>query len=115
MENQPPARPEPGTGRSADPLTVDQLLEVFYVNLYEKAVAFMGLSPHPETKAIHEDLAQAKRAIDTMDFLFAQIRERMEWKDRIQSETLLTSLHLTYTKKAAPSSSDNSAPSSPSA
>ncbi|MGH8103402.1 MAG: DUF1844 domain-containing protein [bacterium] len=100
MSDQPDTkRPESAGAAPLEPLSVDELLEIFYANLYEKALAYMGLAPHPETRTTAEDFAQAKTAIDMMDQIFARIKDRMEWKYRIEAESALTSLHLTYTKK----------------
>lgn len=79
------------------PLTT---LFVWFIGILNgKAWEHLGLLMNPETKEIKKDLKKAKISIDSVEFLYNQIKEELEVADRKQIEDILANLQLNYVEK----------------
>jgi len=64
-----------------------------------KAWEYLGLIMNPETKKLNKDLKKAKIAIDTIAFLFDQIKDALNKEDFNRIESLLANLRMNYVEK----------------
>ena len=64
-----------------------------------KAWEDLGLISNPETKEVQQDLKKAKISIDSIEFLFNQIKDELETEERKPVENLLANLQMNYVEK----------------
>ncbi len=64
-----------------------------------KAWEYLGLIMNPETKKINQDLKKAKIAIDTVAFLFDQIKDTLTKEDFKRIEHLVANIRMNYVEK----------------
>jgi len=75
-------------------------LFVWFISMLSgKAWEYLGLIMNPETKKINKDLKKAKISIDTIAFLFDQIKDALNKEDFNRIESLLTNLRMNYVEK----------------
>ena len=75
-------------------------LFVWFISLLNgKAWKYLGLIMNPETKEINKDLKKAKIAIDTVAFLYDQIKNDLNPEDFKRIENLLANLRMNYVEK----------------
>ena len=65
-----------------------------------KAWEYLGLMMNPETKEVNQDFEKAKISIDSIEFLFKQIKGELGTEDKIQLENLLANLQMNYVEKS---------------
>lgn len=76
------------------------VLFVWFISMLNgKAWEYLGLIMNPETKEINKDLKKAKIAIDTVAFLYDQIRDDLNPEDFKRIENLLANLRMNYVEK----------------
>ncbi|MBA7529181.1 hypothetical protein ES705_21373 [subsurface metagenome] len=76
------------------------VLFVWFVSMLSgKAWEYLGLIMNPETKEINKDLKKAKIAIDTIVFLYDQIKDDLNPEDFKRIESLLANLRMNYVEK----------------
>lgn len=76
------------------------VLFVWFISMLNgKAWEYLGLIMNPETKKINKDLKKAKIAIDTVAFLYDQIRDDLNSEDFKRIENLLANLRMNYVEK----------------
>lgn len=76
------------------------VLFVWFISMLNgKAWEYLGLIMNPETKEINKDLEKAKIAIDTVAFLYDQIRDDLNPEDFKRIENLLANLRMNYVEK----------------
>lgn len=76
------------------------VLFVWFISMLNgKAWEYLGLIMNPETKEINKDLKKAKIAIDTVAFLFDQIRGDLKPEDFKRIENSLANLRMNYVEK----------------
>jgi len=76
------------------------VLFVWFISMLNgKAWEYLGLIMNPETKEINKDLKKAKIAIDTVAFLFDQIRGDLNPEDFKRIENSLANLRMNYVEK----------------
>ena len=72
-------------------------LFIWFISMLSgKAWEYLGLIMNPETKEINKDLKKAKIAIDTIAFLFDQIKDALTKEDFKRIENLLANLRMNY-------------------
>jgi len=75
-------------------------LFVWFISMLSgKAWEYLGLIMNPETKKLNKDLKKAKIAIDTIAFLFDQIKDALNKEDFNRIESLLANLRMNYVEK----------------
>ena len=75
-------------------------LFVWFISMLSgKAWEYLGLIMNPETKKINQDLKKAKIAIDTVAFLFDQIKDTLTKEDFKRIENLVANLRMNYVDK----------------
>ncbi len=75
-------------------------LFIWFISMLSgKAWEYLGLIMNPETKEINKDLKRAKIAIDTIAFLFDQIKDTLNKEDFKRIESLLANLRMNYVEK----------------
>lgn len=75
-------------------------LFVWFISLLSgKVWEYLGLIMNPETKEINKDLKKAKIAIDTVAFLYDQIKDDLNPEDFKRIESLLANLRMNYVEK----------------
>lgn len=80
-------------------LDLSTLFVWFISMLSGKAWEYLGLIMNPETKKINKDLKKAKISIDTIAFLFDQIKDGLNKEDFNRIESLLANLRMNYVEK----------------
>lgn len=76
------------------------VLFVWFISMLSgKAWEYLGLIMNPETKEINKDLKKAKIAIDTVAFLYDQIKDNLNPEDFKRIENLLANLRMNYVEK----------------
>jgi len=81
-------------------LPLSTLFTWFIGILNGKAWEHLGLMMNPETKEVNQDLGKAKICIDSIEFLFEQIKNELGVEDKIQLENLLANLQMNYVEKS---------------
>jgi len=75
-------------------------LFVWFISLLSgKAWEHLGLIMNPETKEMNKDLKKAKITIDTVAFLYDQIKDDLNQEDFKRIENLLANLRMNYVEK----------------
>lgn len=80
-------------------LPLATLLVSFIGILNGKAWEDLGLISNPDTGEVKQDLKRAKISIDSVEFLFNQIKGELEAEDKKQIENLLANLRMNYVEK----------------
>jgi len=76
------------------------VLFVWFISMLSgKAWEYLGLIMSPETKEINKDLKKAKIAIDSVAFLYDQIKNDLNLEDFKRIENLLANLRMNYVEK----------------
>ncbi len=76
------------------------VLFVWFISMLNgKAWEYLGLIMNSETKEINKDLKKAKIAIDTVAFLYDQIKDDLNPEDFKRIENLLANLRMNYVEK----------------
>jgi len=76
------------------------VLFVWFISMLNgKTWEYLGLIMNPETKEINKDLKKAKIAIDTVAFLYDQIKDDLNPEDFKRIENLLANLRMNYVEK----------------
>lgn len=76
------------------------VLFVWFISMLSgKAWEYLGLIMNPETKEMNKDLKKAKIAIDTVAFLYEQIKDDLNPEDFKRIENLLANLRMNYVEK----------------
>jgi hypothetical protein len=76
------------------------VLFVWFISMLNgKAWEYLGLIMNPETKEINKNLKKAKIAIDTVAFLYEQIKDDLNPEDFKRIENLLANLRMNYVEK----------------
>ncbi len=76
------------------------VLFVWFISMLNgKAWEYLGLIMNPETKEINKDLEKAKIAIDTVAFLYDQIKDDLNPEDFKRIDNLLANLRMNYVEK----------------
>jgi len=76
------------------------VLFVWFISMLSgKAWEYLGLIMNPDTKEINKDLKKAKIAIDTVAFLYDQIKDDLNPEDFKRIENLLANLRMNYVEK----------------
>ncbi|GAG28951.1 unnamed protein product [marine sediment metagenome] len=76
------------------------VLFVWFISMLSgKSWEYLGLIMNPETKEINKDLKKAKIAIDTVAFLYDQIKNDLNPEDFKRIENLLANLRMNYVEK----------------
>jgi hypothetical protein len=76
------------------------VLFVWFISMLSgKTWEYLGLIMNPETKEINKDLKKAKIAIDTVAFLYDQIKNDLNPEDFKRIENLLANLRMNYVEK----------------
>ena len=91
-----------GEEKQEEPLKEPDLptLFIWFISMLSgKAWEYLGLIMNPETKEINKDLKKAKIAIDTIAFLFDQIKAALTKEDFKRIENLLANLRMNYVEK----------------
>ncbi len=90
---------EKEVGEETKELDLPTLFIWFISLLSGKAWEYLGLIMNPETKQINQDLKKAKISIDTIAFLYEQIKDFLSREDFNRIENLLTNLRMNYVQK----------------
>ncbi|GAI78479.1 unnamed protein product [marine sediment metagenome] len=76
------------------------VLFVWFISMLSgKAWEHLGLIMSPETKEMNKDLKKAKIAIDTVAFLYEQVKDDLSPEDFKRIENLLANLRMNYVEK----------------
>lgn len=76
------------------------VLFVWFISMLSgKAWEYLGLIMNPETKEMNKDLKKAKIAIDTVAFLYDQIKNDLNPEDFKRIENSLANLRMNYVEK----------------
>ncbi len=76
------------------------VLFVWFISMLSgKAWEYLGLIMNPDTKEINKDLKKAKIAIDTVAFLYDQVRDDLNPEDFKRIENMLANLRMNYVEK----------------
>ncbi len=76
------------------------VLFVWFISMLSgKTWEYLGLIMNSETKEINKDLKKAKTAIDTIAFLYDQIKDDLNTEDFKRIENLLANLRMNYVEK----------------
>lgn len=98
-EAPPDGAGEPRTMTMAD-LTVEDTLRFIVGLLAQQAWIRLGLQVAPGMTEPATDLAQARTAIDTLEFVVEKLSPSSEESERRELSTLLADLRVNYVKKA---------------
>lgn len=71
----------------------------FISMLSGKVWEYLGLMMNPDTKEIKKDLLKAKIAIDSISFLYEQVKNELMKEDVKRIEDLLANLKMNYVEK----------------
>jgi len=75
-------------------------LFIWFISLLSgKSWEYLGLIMNPETKKINQDFKNAKISIDTIAYLFDQIKGNINKEDFNRIENLLANLRMNYIQK----------------
>ena len=75
-------------------------LFVWFISMLTgKAWEHLGLMMNPDTKKTQKDLLKAKIAIDSISFLFNQVKSELVKEDIKRIEDLMANLKLNYVEK----------------
>jgi len=75
-------------------------LFIWFISMLSgKSWEYLGLIMNPETKKINQDFKKAKISIDTIAYLFDQIKETINKEDFNRIENLLANLRMNYIQK----------------
>jgi len=76
------------------------VLFVWFISMLSgKTWEYLGLIMNPETKEMNKDLRKAKIAIDTVAFLYEQVKDDLSPEDFKRIENLLANLRMNYVEK----------------
>ena len=76
------------------------VLFVWFISMLSgKSWEYLGLIMNPETKEINKDLKKAKIVIDTVAFLYDQIKDDLNPEDFKRIDNLLANLRMNYVEK----------------
>ncbi len=76
------------------------VLFVWFISMLSgKTWEYLGLIMSPETKEINKDLKKAKITIDSIAFLYDQIKDCLNQEDFKRIENLLANLRMNYVEK----------------
>ncbi|MCJ7788952.1 MAG: DUF1844 domain-containing protein [Candidatus Atribacteria bacterium] len=76
------------------------VLFVWFIGMLSgKSWEYLGLIMNPETKKANKDLKKAKITIDTIAFLYDQIKDDLNKEDYNRIESLLANLRMNYVEK----------------
>ena len=76
------------------------VLFVWFISMLSgKSWEYLGLIMNPETKEMNKNLKKAKIAIDTVAFLYDQIKDDLSPEDFKRIENLLANLRMNYVEK----------------
>ncbi len=76
------------------------VLFVWFISMLSgKSWEYLGLIMNPETKEMNKDLKKAKIAIDSIAFLYDQIKDDLNPEDFKRVENLLANLRMNYVEK----------------
>ena len=76
------------------------VLFVWFISMLSgKAWEYLGLIMNSETKEMNKDLKKAKISIDTVAFLYDQIKDDLNPEDFKRIENLLANLRMNYVEK----------------
>jgi len=76
------------------------VLFVWFISMLSgKTWEYLGLIMNPETKEINKDLKKAKIAVDTVAFLYDQVKDDLNPEDFKRIENLLANLRMNYVEK----------------
>jgi len=76
------------------------VLFVWFIGMLSgKAWEYLGLIMNPETKEMNKDLKKSKITIDTVAFLYDQIKDDLNPEDFKRIENLLANLRMNYVEK----------------
>jgi hypothetical protein len=76
------------------------VLFVWFIGMLSgKSWEYLGLIMNPETKKANKDLKKAKITIDTIAFLYDQIKDDLNKEDYKRIESLLANLRMNYVEK----------------
>jgi len=76
------------------------VLFVWFISMLSgKAWEYLGLIMNPETKEMNKDLKKAKITVDTVAFLYDQIKDDLNPEDFKRIENLLANLRMNYVEK----------------
>jgi len=82
------------------PIDVAGILAVFVDQLSGIAWSKLGLQPDPMTGSIHQDMAQAKLAIDTCADLVKHLEPQLDDEDRRHLQNLIRDLRINYVNRS---------------
>jgi len=60
----------------------------------------MGLRPNPTTRKIHQDLNQAKTAVDSIAFLVEQVAPHVSEEQKREYRNLVSDLRVNFVQKS---------------
>ena len=76
------------------------VLFVWFISMLSgKTWEYLGLIMNPDTKEMNKDFKKAKIAIDTIAFLYDQIKDNLNLEDFKRVENLLANLRMNYVEK----------------
>ncbi len=76
------------------------VLFVWFISMLSgKAWEYLGLIMNPESKEINKDFKKAKIAIDSITFLYDQIKDDLNPEDFKRIDNLLANLRMNYVEK----------------
>ena len=76
------------------------VLFVWFISMLSgKTWEYLGLIMNPDTKEMNKDFKKAKIAIDTIAFLYDQIKDDLNLEDFKRVENLLANLRMNYVEK----------------
>ena len=81
-------------------LSVYDTLRFFLGLLTQQAWIHLGIQLAPGADDVKEDLAQARVAIDTLDFIVGKLQPELSAPERSELSTALANLRLNYVNKA---------------
>jgi len=75
-------------------------LFIWFISMLSgKVWEYLGLMMNPDTKEIKKDLPKAKIAIDSISFLYEQVKDELMKEDVKRIEDLLANLKMNYVEK----------------
>ena len=75
-------------------------LFIWFISMLSgKVWEYLGLMMNPDTKEIKKDLPKAKIAIDSISFLYEQVKDELMKEDIKRIEDLLANLKMNYVEK----------------
>lgn len=82
------------------PKDIYSFMKMIMGSLSSQVWIFLGLMPHPSTQKVEKDIAQAKIALDTIDFIYNLISSTMEEAEKKAYEELLGNLKLNFIEQS---------------